>query len=79
MCWYVCKFFIGIILVIKNMYLYVIKVIGYCIVEKFIEVIIFWKFLVKFVIKVIKSIYKNIIIKIKKWFMKWVEKKFVDL
>lgn len=47
MCWYVCKFFIGIILVIKNLYLYVIKVIGYCIVEKFIEVILFWKFLLR--------------------------------
>lgn len=49
MCWYVCKFFIGIILVIKNVYLYVIKVIGYCIVEKFIEVIsiLFWKFLLR--------------------------------
>lgn len=47
MCWYVCKFFIGIILVIKNLYLYIIKVIGYCIVEKFIEVILFWKFLLR--------------------------------
>lgn len=47
MCWYVCKFLIGIILVIKNLYLYVIKVIGYCIVEKFIEVILFWKFLLR--------------------------------
>lgn len=47
MCWYVCKLFIGIILVIKNLYLYVIKVIGYCIVEKFIEVILFWKFLLR--------------------------------